>query len=1031
LPEVSETFEANVGPWVAGLEAMIRAAERARDMNYELIASMEMIAEAGGSAARAAAEDAAANMAAAGAAGDAARAETELAAADTAAAAAAADAAKTEYLLAMAQRLRAKSTDEATAATAASTVAFGRWGLTWNALHWIIAGGAELLAVTLPAAVAAGAAAFVLYQGVVEQVGTRLQSLYTTTEATGAMMHQTTGDVLGLGHAFQTAQNAANPIAYQLLGEYVMAARSHMVDLAGAGLKVDQALGALGAKINVDLIQQGPALSGLLSNMVQDLIEIGQVFGNVGHAVLNFASDMPGLAEVLLRVADAISRVILWISELPRWLITTFMVFEELSRWGGLVVTVFGRLGLATSALGGSFFSLERYGGILSNLFKAIPMLAANAVTGLGSLMQAVASDEYAFGRAGTAVKAFGEDTSAAIAGLGTAATLGIGAAVLVIGGLVYEMFAAKGAAAELGDSLQQAVEKAKNVQAFSVIADNLLTLTQAQNQAAASAKGLSKEMQGTGVEGSYRGLSVALGQARQNFQGLSQAMQQQFKDLNNLATGGGKVSKEFGLSMAQALGLADIAGVNLSTTTVRFGKDANQAGIQIEALVQGYQRMDQVGGILGNDMNAVAAAAGLQNTKVSSLNQAWDQFLSNATGLTSGIAGLNTDIGQINNAITTAGTRFTVFGGKVVSSTDAAAHALTSFSGTGAQVWQNYNAALQQAQQYTDSLRIAAASGAVGQRAFTQQIAYTVGELLPYAKYSSAAAAELSILAQEAGGPATSSYKALKEWVDKNTESTKQFNKQTALETGTMSDATKVAESFASTLNSAVAAALQAGTLASANLTGQTQKLDSAWTQAGNHVAGPVVGAFRGLVTSLTQVYGNTKTAIGVADAYMRQQGATAAQVARLNQQIAGTVAWLSRIHSPPPVTITVNGDITGSGAAAIAALGGYGGGGEGGAGHRVLPGGQTGAQYAAAGLTLVGEQGPELVRFGGGESILPSWQTAAALHGGGGGEGTVHLATQNVVNVGGQRMQSQIVTQSLVYSRRNPSNNLALRTR
>ena len=43
-------------------------------------------------------------------------------------------------------------------------------------------------------------------------------------------------------------------------------------------------------------------------------------------------------------------------------------------------------------------------------------MLAANAVQGLGSLMQAIASDEYAFGRAGTAVKGFGDDLEAGIA---------------------------------------------------------------------------------------------------------------------------------------------------------------------------------------------------------------------------------------------------------------------------------------------------------------------------------------------------------------------------------------------------------------------------------------------------------------------------------------------------------------------------------------------------------------------------------------------------------------------------------------
>ena len=85
--------------------------------------------------------------------------------------------------------------------------------------------------------------------------------MYGATEATAAMISKTTGDVLGLGHAFQTAQNAANPIAYELLGDYVNAARSHMVDLAAAGLQVDRALGELAARIDVDLMTSRAASS--------------------------------------------------------------------------------------------------------------------------------------------------------------------------------------------------------------------------------------------------------------------------------------------------------------------------------------------------------------------------------------------------------------------------------------------------------------------------------------------------------------------------------------------------------------------------------------------------------------------------------------------------------------------------------------------------------------------------------------------------------------------------------------------------
>ena len=89
---------------------------------------------------------------------------------------------------------------------------------------------------------------------------------------------------------------------------------------------------------------------------------------------------------------------------------------------------------------------------------------------------------------------------------------------------------------------------------------------------------------------------------------------------------------------------------MKLATTEVTLGKNANVAGYQIEGLVQGYARMDQVGGTLGTDMNALAIQSGLAGTKVSSLNQALDQLVSNGTSLTSNLASLNQDLTQIGN---------------------------------------------------------------------------------------------------------------------------------------------------------------------------------------------------------------------------------------------------------------------------------------------------------------------------------------------------------------------------------------------
>ena len=224
------------------------------------------------------------------------------------------------------------------------------------------------------------------------------------------------------------------------------------------------------------------------------------------------------------------------------------------------------------------------------------------------------------------------------------------------------------------------------------------------------------------------------------------------------------------------------------------------------------------------------------------------------------------------------------------------------------------------------------------------------------------------------------------------------------------------------------MAAALQSATISSANLTGAAEKLNTAWQRAHGTVSGPVISSFAGLVTSLTKVYGNTKTAEGVANAYARQMGLTAGQVQPLDVAIQGLIADLAGLHDKS-FTITahyVTTDAADSGRSDRHP-------GDGPApGNPLGRGSQTGAQYAAAGVTLVGEMGPELVRFGGGEQVVPSWQTAGIMHGGGGGgEGQINLTSHNVISVSGAKVGSATRTQVLTYSRRNPSNNWALRTR
>ena len=95
---------------------------------------------------------------------------------------------------------------------------------------------------------------------------------------------------------------------YELFGEakgiqdQSKPAADGLSNFANIGLQVTDMLDRFGAKMVVDMERLGGQVNALLSKAVEDLQMFGQVLGNIGHALLNFASAMPGLAEVLLKI---------------------------------------------------------------------------------------------------------------------------------------------------------------------------------------------------------------------------------------------------------------------------------------------------------------------------------------------------------------------------------------------------------------------------------------------------------------------------------------------------------------------------------------------------------------------------------------------------------------------------------------------------------------------------------------------------------------------------------------------------------
>ena len=89
------------------------------------------------------------------------------------------------------------------------------------------------------------------------------------------------------------------------------------------------------------------------------------------------------------------------------------------------------------------------------------------------------------------------------------------------------------------------------------------------------------------------------------------------------------------------------MAGVKVGQMFQKNGQISATALQQIQNYIDGYKVMSGSAGALSANINAVDVQLGLQNTRVSQLNQAWDQFTANTVGGTAAWASFNDDFSR------------------------------------------------------------------------------------------------------------------------------------------------------------------------------------------------------------------------------------------------------------------------------------------------------------------------------------------------------------------------------------------------
>jgi hypothetical protein len=798
---------------------------------------------------------------------------------------------------------------------------FGRWG-QW--FHWIIAGGAELAAVVIPATVALGSAALVAAQGF-QLVSQHMTAVWTAAEATSNIFHQTAGTMLGFADSLQKAQNAANPMVFQALGGALQLVHQQFGGLSQTGLEVMRVFDNFVAHVQADFQGGfGDTVHNLLSKMVVDLVTLAQIFGTVGHAILNFANAMPGLANVLLNFLNVLSQILLTLSELPTWLITTVFALEELYRWGGLAVTIFARMGAAIANLvPGAIGLIGGFGARFASVFTTIGETVGGFIINLGLMMERMGSAESEAGKlakatagAGSKIADMGVGIGEAIAAVPTwAAAVGV---ILVGGFIALAIWAdhAKTAIQQWAKAMNDALAKTSDLKVVNQTASDLQQTTVKLDSAQAQ---LNKTFSNTYTAAQqtmshYSTLNpviqqqeVAVAQLKQQHDVLNTTLQKEYGSL-------GFLESRYGTTYIGALALAQQAGVSITVGLTQTTQAAEIARLKVADLVAGYRAMGTPMGVVGADMNALAVQAGLQSTKVDQLNQAWSQFVNNVTSGMSSLAGFTTALGnltQLTGQTVDATTGFTTTG-TTTATLQQFIKALQQgpMTGPGASAWTNFTSIVNGSMtQMMTFLRTAGAEGAISGAQFTQAVKDMVAQMVPFIGTNQTALSILGTFVQQAGGPAITSLQQLKSWLGNTSNASTDLGNTVQTATQKMSDLNKIAQNLGNVLNTDIVATMDAAQIKASGLSGATEK----YAQDLQNVETPAKQLktdHDNLFNILVQLTGSTKTATQIMQTYAGQltQTGNSANTANgdANTGVTGLLKKLGQM--PPSVSTTVN---------------------------------------------------------------------------------------------------------------------------
>jgi hypothetical protein len=880
-----------------------------------------------------------------------------------------------------------------------------------------------------------------------DDIFNRLMAISSVNQALGANVPPLTGN-------FQKLSQSLAPQVVEAYGAALNTVSKNTGTLSSVATAATQGMDNWLARL--DLFIKSTSGGGFLQSGLGFLHQFSQVADSLGVSLLNLAKADPGTAHFLMDIATAAAKVVEAVTSLPTWFLQATMAVHSFFLWGGLLATQLlkllnpiSRVALALGGLGaggamtGQAAGLaatatagERTKAVIADIaagFKAFGSNIASVVMMWVGLAQATSTWTVVSALAKTAAGNLGKALLAVAASPWTWAIIGAAA----IAAFTLEMIHADDAAKNFANTMKSDLG---NMGVGDAIIQSMTDINTLQKSIASAGAAMNKSISSAGKGGLASwldpvGIARNLGIIKQQADSV-QIYQGALANLN------GTQSKLFqgmqhltsqGLTWNQALAVMDMAGV-------KAGDGLDLMNQKTDNLLKGYQSLGFQAGILGNSINAVSFAEEQQNSQIQQITQGYSAFINLVTGGVTAFTQFQQQLQGIGTAASTADNKLSVGMGKVSVTTKGAGAAASGaavkfddLSSAGLQLQSAFAQGVSSGSQLMNQLYLMASASNLGDRGLhllTQAGQDMVAQLIPLSQGNRTAASEIYALAQTAGYHGAPSLAALAKWSGTATGKAADLNRIISILTGSSADlATDVnnlANAIQGNLNQAMAQALLQANGGQRVFDNFVSSLQNSKTSAGNLGA-----AAENLAKKLLAVEGNTTQARGTFESFIIAMGGSqraadqlwrdltsgaAGSASAVQRDMAALQSAINSLHGKT-ITITTIERAIGAGSAPRAGV----------SSPSALKGYATGTSGAARGWGWVGEKGPELVNFRGGETVIPNQVSRGYAAGAGDFSGDTHVH----VYLDGRKIQRTVQKRSATTERRTGTSGLSRRTR